>query len=65
MKSVHIWNFIGPCFSAFALNIERCGVSLHIQSECGKIRTRKTSNMDTFYAVFTNDIKPLPPKLTL
>ena len=26
-------------------------VSLHIQSECGKIRTRKTPKMDTFYAV--------------
>ena len=26
-------------------------VSLRIQSECGKIRTRKTSNTDTFHAV--------------
>ena len=29
-----------------------CFVSLHIQSECGKIRTRITPNTDTFYAVF-------------
>ena len=27
-------------------------VSLRIQSECGKIRTRITPNTDTFYAVF-------------
>ena len=26
-------------------------VSLRIQSECGKIRTRKTRNTDTFYAM--------------
>ena len=28
-----------------------CIVSLRIQSECGKIRTRKTPNTDTFHAV--------------
>ena len=27
------------------------GVSLHIQSECGKMLTRITPNLDTFYAV--------------
>ena len=26
---------------------------VRVQSECGKIRTRKTPNMDTFHAVFT------------
>ena len=26
-------------------------VSLHIQSKCGKIRTRKTPNTDTFHVV--------------
>ena len=35
-------------FSAFGLNTERYGVSLHIQSECGKILTEKTPNTDTF-----------------
>ena len=30
---------------------ERYGVSLRIQSICGKIRTRITPNADTFYAV--------------
>ena len=33
--------------------MERNEVSLHIQSECGKIRTRKTPNTDTFYAVIS------------
>ena len=32
-------------------DMERYGVSLRIQSECGKIRTRITSNTDAFYAV--------------
>ena len=35
--------FSGPYFIAFGLNTERYGVSLRIQSECGKIRTRKNS----------------------
>ena len=38
MKSVRIVSFSGPCFSLF--------------SECGKIRTRKTLNTDTFHALF-------------
>ena len=38
----------GPHFPAIRLNTEIQGVSLHIQSECGKIRTRKTPNTDTF-----------------
>ena len=52
VKSVGIRSFSGPYFPAFGLNLERFGVSLHIQSETGKIRTRKTPNTDTFYAVF-------------
>ena len=35
--------FSGPHFPAFGLNTERYEVSLRIQSECGKIRTRKYS----------------------
>ena len=52
-----VWNmskyevFYGPYFPAFGLNTERCFVSLPIQSECGKIRTRKTPYLDTFHAV--------------
>ena len=33
----------GPYFPAFGLNTERYFVSLRIQSECGKIRTRNNS----------------------
>ena len=44
-----VWNvskygvFSGPYFPAFGLNTERYFVSLHIQSECGKIQSRKNS----------------------
>ena len=33
------------------LYFPRYGVSLHIQSECGKMQTRITPNTDTFHAV--------------
>ena len=51
VKSVCIQSYSGPCFPAFGMNAERCGISLRIQSECGKIRTRITPNTDTFRAV--------------
>ena len=51
VKSVHIRSYSGPHFPAFGLNTERCGVSLRIQSKCGKIRTTITPNLDTFHAV--------------
>ena len=35
--------FSGPYFPALGLNTERYFVSLRIQSECGKIHTRKNS----------------------
>ena len=35
--------FSGPYFPAFGLNMARYGVSLRIQSQCGKIPTRKNS----------------------
>ena len=50
LKSVRIRCFSGPYFPVFGLNTERYRVSLHIQSEYGKIRTRKTPNTDTFNA---------------
>ena len=50
-ESVRIRSFSGPCFPAFGLNMERYPISLRIQSECGKMRTRKTPNMDTFHAI--------------
>ena len=51
VKSVRIRSFSGPHFPAFGLNTGKYGVSLRIQSECGKIRTRKSPNMDTFPAM--------------
>ena len=51
VKSAHIRSYPGPYFPAFGLNTERYGVSLRIQSECEKIRTRITPNTDTFHAV--------------
>ena len=51
-KSVRIWSFSGPYFPAFRLNTKRYRVSLCIQFKCGKIRTRKTQNTDTFHAVY-------------
>ena len=52
VKSVRIWSYSSLHFSAFRLNTERYWVSLCIQSKCGKMRTRITPNMGTFYAVF-------------
>ena len=46
-------------FSIFGLNKETYRVNLRIHFECGKIRTWKLPNMDTFYAVFCFDTLPL------
>ena len=43
VKCVQIRNFFWYVFSAFGLSTGRYEVSLRIQSECGKIRTRKNS----------------------
>ena len=51
VKIVRIRSYSGPYFPAFGLNMERYSAYLHIQSECGKIRTRITPYMNTFYAV--------------
>ena len=51
VKSVRIRSFSGLYFPAFALNTEKYSVCLRIQSDCGKIRIRKTPNMDTFHTV--------------
>ena len=56
VKSVRIWSFSGPHFPAFGLNTERYSVPLRIQSKCGKIRTRKTPNTDTFHVVILEDL---------
>ena len=54
MKSVCLQSFFDPYFPAFGLNMERYSVSYRIESEYGKIRTRKTSIVDTFHAVIDN-----------
>ena len=41
VKRVHIRSFSGPYFTEYG----------EIQSECGKIQTRKTPNTGTFHAV--------------
>ena len=51
MESVPIRRFSGPYFPAFGLNTERYGVSLRIQSEWGKMRTKKTPNTGTFHTL--------------
>ena len=51
VKSAFIWNCSGPHFPTFGLDLERYGVSLRIQSECGKMQTRITPNTDTFHTV--------------
>ena len=50
-KSVRTRSYSSPYFPVFGLNKKRYGESLHIQSGCGKIRTRITPNTDTFDAV--------------
>ena len=56
VKSVRTRSFSGQYFPAFGLNTERHEVFLLIQSEFGKIRTRKTPNMDTFQAILIENI---------
>ena len=52
LKNVSIWSFSGLCLLAFGLNTDIYSANLRIQSECEKIGARKTSNTDTFYAVY-------------
>ena len=52
VKSVCIWGYFGLHSPAFGVNSERHGVSLRIQSECGKIQIRITPDTDTFHAVY-------------
>ena len=51
VKRVRIRNYSGLYFPTFGLNTEREPLSLCIQSECVKKRTRITTNMGTFYVV--------------
>ena len=51
VKRVLIRRFSGPYYAALKLNTEIYSVNLRIQSKWGIIRTRKTSQLGTFYAV--------------
>ena len=46
------WSAFFPHFPAFGLNTERYSVSLSIQSECEKMRTRIIPNTDILHGVF-------------
>ena len=64
VKSVRIRSFTSPYFPAFGLNTEIYRVNLPIKSECGKIRTKKTLNTDTFYTVCLDNICFLSTPMT-
>ena len=51
VKSVRIWSYSGLHFPIFGLNIERYRIFLRVQSECGKMRSRITTNTATFHKV--------------
>ena len=51
VKIVRFRSCSGPYFPAFELNTEWYGVSLRIQSECGKMLNRIKPNTGTFHAV--------------
>ena len=53
LKNVHYQSFSGPHFPVFGLNTETYSLNLRIQSECRKMRNRKSPNTNTFYKVFS------------
>ena len=57
VKSIRIRSYSDPHFPALGLNTERHSVSLRIQSECGKMRTRVTPNTENFQAVSLTKMK--------
>ena len=59
IKSVRIRNFSDPHFPTFRLTKEIYSVNIRIQSQCGKIRTRKTPDTDTFYAVVLRTLRKI------
>ena len=56
VKSVPIRSFSGPYFPAFGRNKEIYSLNLRIQPKCEKIRTRKSSILDTFHTVSITSI---------
>ena len=51
VKSIQVRSFFWSVFSRIRTEYGEILVSLCIQSECGEIRTRKNSYLDTFHAV--------------
>ena len=51
VTTVRIRSFTGSYFPAFGLDTERYGISFRIQSECRKIQTKETPNMNFFHVV--------------
>ena len=64
VKSIRIWSFSGPYIPVIRLNTDIYSVDLRIQSECGNIGTRKTSNTDFFYRVSYPNYLTNPPWLS-
>ena len=50
VRNVRIQSFSGQYFPALGPNAEREGVSLRIQSKCGKIRTRKPPKTSKYFS---------------
>ena len=59
VNSIRVRIFSGPYFPAFGLHTKSYFVFLRIQSVCGKIRTKKNPNTDTFYVVECAWLLPL------
>ena len=57
-KEALIRSFSRPYFPAYGLNTEIYLVNLLIQSKCGKIRSRKTPNLEAFHAVIAAYLMP-------
>ena len=64
MRKVSIFN-VFLVRILFGVNVERYGVSLHIQSKYGIIRNRKTPNKDTLHAVFKELLSQNKRNMTL
>ena len=62
VKSARIQSYSGPHFPAFGLNTDRYEVSIRIQSDCRKIRTRITPYTANFHALVITQIKQIKMK---
>ena len=56
VKSVRIRSFSNPYFPRFKLITERYSISLRIQSESGKMCTRKTPNLSSHFSPASSSV---------